>query len=156
MPLHEVPDRFVLIRHHPASDAAKALNIEKHPEKRPSEQVGWLGEDTSKVGCVLTAMVQRIGEGHVARFCGHVEVGEQSGEVWIGDLVVDDETGIDPGHSGTGGHIDGVGVPTDSRVGLIDDYLIVLVQSPCRAEAGYPTSHDGDSLSHKRTSLLSP
>ncbi len=56
--LHEVSDRLVLMRDHPAPDAAKPLDVAEHPEKGAPEEVGRLGEDTSKVRCVLTPMVQ--------------------------------------------------------------------------------------------------
>jgi hypothetical protein len=61
---------------------------------------------------------------------------EQSGQVGIGQLVVDDEAGIDGNLTFRRAHHNGIRMPADPVAAFIDGDLVALAQEPCRRHAG--------------------
>ncbi len=68
---------------------------------------------------------------------------EQGGEIGIGRLVVDYESGIDRNGPATRRRIDGVAMASDPAILLVHGHIVSLVQQPRRRHPGNARADDG-------------
>jgi hypothetical protein len=78
---------------------------------------------------------------------------EQRGEVGVGVLVVDDETGIDRDRALRARHRNGVRMAADPPVALIDRDVVLLTEQPGRRHPGNAGTYDRYVLSDRKIAV---
>jgi hypothetical protein len=107
-----------------------------------AEQVSALSEQAAQIGAGIFkgAVVQRYREAHFRVLGADSQMREQSRQIGICGLIVDDEAGID----GVAADLDRVAVAAWTRRTLIQRHLVPLAQQPCGGQPGNPTADDRD------------
>ena len=110
--------------------AIEADDVAEHAQKCGAHQVRTLCEERVQVrAAVLEPRAgHRHPEAHVGRSRRDAELVEELDEARVVRLVVDDESGVDGVPMPINLHVDGVGVPADSGVGLEHGDLVVRRQ----------------------------
>ena len=123
----------------------EADDLADHPSVGRAGQVRRLRDDPQRPRLVLErATVLRDGERHVARLGDDAQRAEQSDQVRVVRLVVDDEAGVDGERARAVVDLDRVRVTAQVRAGLEHGHVVEARERPGRAQARDPTSHDGD------------
>jgi len=116
--------------------AEEAGDLHGHAPVRRAQQVGRLGEEPGgRAGVFVGALVERDREGHLAGLRAHAQRREESHQVGIVRLVVDDETAVDCDATLGPGDLQRVGMAARARVRVVEHHLMALGQRPGGPEA---------------------
>ena len=126
----------------------KSLDLGEKAVKARTEKIPALGEDLVDAHAVVFESGGDVldAEGHLRGFDGDVEFRKEPAEIRIGDLVENDEPGVNRDGPAVFLHRDGVGVAAGAGVLFEEGEPGVLAEVPGAAESGHAGSHDGDVL----------
>ncbi len=126
--------------------AVKAQKVRKHRPETWPQDVGLLGQQAraGSAGIFEAAIIQRNGERHVRSRGRHAQLLEKRGEIGIGLLVIDNESGIDMDLSMVRAERHRIGVAADAVSCFENSYIVPLRQKPGRRQTGNSRSDDGD------------
>ena len=134
---------------------ARRIAVEpQHPgDHRPEpafENVFRLREQGGQIlaGIFIIAMIDRHRKRHFGGRGFHADMVEQSGEIGIGRLVVDDEADIDRDGAAVVDDFFRVGVAAESVVGFVKNDIVIPRQRPGAGQAGYAGADHRDPLSN--------
>ena len=114
--------------------AIEAVQILEHRPEARTEQISLRGEQAGQRGSGIFqfAVRQRHGKGHVGKLRRNAKMGEQSGEIRVGQFVIDDEAGIDGDVAFRAGDRNGIRVSADAAIAFIDGDVVMLTEQPGR------------------------
>ena len=129
-----------------ACGAVETYDLGHEAEERWSCEVAPLREQGVEVGAPILEAARgvRDAEAHLGRLRLDAELAQESGESRIVRLVVDDESGVNGVYDAADLNVDRVGVAADSRVGLIDGHLMVVLQCVRRDQSRHAGADDRD------------
>ena len=124
----------------------EAVDLEEHfPEARAKEIFPLREKQIHGAAIELDSRVGVLdGEGHVCRLGGDIEFPEKAGEVRVGDLVINHETGIERQHLAVFRNLYGVRVAADAVVLFEEGEVEIPFQEMGAGEAGDAGADDGD------------
>ena len=126
----------------------KRLICTRTDMKRGSSARRRLGEHTTRAPPAReldAAALVADAHAHLGRACLNAELAEQSPQVGIRAVVVDDEPGVDREPVAGGiGHVVGVRMPTETSLGFIEGHLALLCEHVGRGQTGDACADDGN------------
>ena len=129
-----------------ASGGVEARHVAQHAVEGGSQQIAGLGEEPaqSHAAPFETAALAVQSEAHVRGLGCDSQLAQQTREVRVGGVVVDDEAGVDrivpPRHR----HVDGVGVAPDAVLRLEELDPVARMQEVGGHQAGDAAADDRD------------
>ena len=129
-------------------DVARGLAIEPHDvaQHRPEAEVqdiALLGENAGEIAARIfeIAVVERDRERHFRRLGGRPQMREQRRQIRVGDLVIDDEAGVDRDRSRLRGSIDSVAMAAGATLGFENGHVMLLAEQPGGRKTRYARPH---------------
>lgn len=126
--------------------AVEAQDVGQHAPELRAPQVAPLSKD----GCQAAArplevrLVETDRERHVGRHASDAEMLEQRGEIGIGMVVEDQETGVDRMGDAFQRHVDRIGVPAEVVARLVQGHIVPRGEQPGAGQPGNACAHHGD------------
>ena len=126
----------------------EALDLHEDRHEARIERAARLGEHTTRATPTReldAAALVADAHAHLGRTRLNAELAEQSPQVGIRAVVVDDESGVDrePGAGGVG-HVVGVGMTTEPSLGFVEGHLALLCEHVGRGQTGDTGANNGN------------
>ena len=114
--------------------AIKASQVVEHGPEARAEQVALFGKQTGKIGSGIldVAVGERNRERHIRQLRWNFKMSKKRREIGIGQLVVDNESGIDRNGTLRPLHGNGVRMSPDATIAFINRDLVTLAEQPGR------------------------
>ena len=113
--------------------------------KRGADHVATAGEEAvGRAPVVFERQPVTDSKAHIRGLCRHIELVQETFEIGVVPVVVNNEPGIDRVRAGLGFHVDGVGVPSRVVRRLVHGKLVIRVQRVRADKSRNPSPDDRD------------